>query len=280
MIGADIAAIIFGLLSAATWGAGDFSGGLASKRTNVYTVIVTAQSGSVVLLFAAALIFAEKLPAIGHLVWGAIAGIAGAIGLVALYRALAVGRMGVAAPLSAVVTAAVPVFAGFFLQGLPKITQLIGFGFALIGVWLISRSDDRAIRLSDLKLPIIAGLGFGIFLLVINRVSEDGVLWPLVGARCGSLSAIVLYAATQKQLKFPAKNQLPLIALSGVMDTLGNTFFELAGQIGRLDVAAVLSSLYPASTVALAAAILKERISRVQSIGIVATLIAIVLITI
>jgi drug/metabolite transporter (DMT)-like permease len=276
----DLAPIVFGLLSAASWGAGDFCGGLASKRTNVYSVIVTAQIGSVVLLFAAALIFAEKFPAIDHLVWGAIAGIAGAVGLVALYRALAIGRMGVAAPISAVVTAAVPVFAGFFLQGLPKTTQLIGFGFALIGVWLISRSADGAIKLGDLKLPIIAGLGFGIFLLVINRVSEGGVLWPLVGARCGSLSAIAIYAATQKQLKLPARNHLPLIALAGVMDTLGNTFFALAGQIGRLDVAAVLSSLYPASTVALAAVILKERITRVQSIGIVATLAAIVLITI
>jgi drug/metabolite transporter (DMT)-like permease len=272
--------VVLGLLSAATWGAGDFSGGLASKRTNVYRVIVAGQSISVVLLFASALIFGEKLPAIDHLVWGAIAGIAGAIGLAALYRALSIGRMGVAAPLSAVVTAAVPVFAGFFLQGLPKLTQFAGFGFALIGVWLISRSDDGAIRLSDLKLPIIAGVGFGIFLLVINRVSENGVLWPLVGARSGSVSALAIYAATQKQLHLPERKYWPLIGLSSVMDTFGNLFFALAAQIGRLDVAAVLSSLYPASTVALAATILKERITRVQAIGIAAVLIAIVLITI
>jgi drug/metabolite transporter (DMT)-like permease len=276
----DLAPIVFGLLSAASWGAGDFSGGLASKRSNVYSVIVTSQIIGAVLLFCSALVFAEKFPVIDHLVWGAIAGMAGAIGLVALYRALASGRMGVAAPISAVVTGAVPVFFGFFWQGLPKTLQLIGFGLALIGVWLISRSDDGAIKTSDLKLPIAAGLGFGVFLLLINRVSDTGILWPLVAARCGSLGLIAIYAATQNQLKVPAKNHLPLIALAGVMDTFGNAFYALAGQIGRLDVAAVLSSLYPASTVWLAWLILKERITRVQSIGIVATLAAIILITI
>lgn len=276
----DLAPIIFGLLSAFAWGAGDFSGGLASRRSNVYSVIIASQVVGVILLLGLAFLFGEKFPPIDQLVWGAIGGMAGALGLVCLYRALATGRMGVAAPVSAVVTGGVPVLFGFFLQGLPKTMQVIGFGFALIGVWLISRSEDGAIRLSDLKLPITAGIGFGFFLLLINRVSANAILWPLVAARCGSLGLIAIYAAATGQFGLPSRDQLPLAALAGILDSGGNGFYALAGQIGRLDVAAVLASLYPASTVGLASAVLKERITRLQSIGIVAVLIAIVLIAI
>jgi uncharacterized membrane protein len=279
MTGSELAPIAFGLISATCWGAADFSGGLATKRTNVYSVIIASQLVGVSLLIGLALIFAEQMPAFDHLVWGAVAGVAGGAGLVALYRALATGRMGTAASVSAVVTAAVPVIFGLLLQGLPRTLQLIGFGLALIGVWFVSRSDGSIIRLDELKLPFAAGIGFGVFLLIINRVSERGVFWPLVAARFGSLSLIVSYAASRQQLQLPARDRLPLIALVGVLDALGNAFYALAGQVGRLDVAAVLSSLYPASTVWLAGVILKERLSRLQTIGIASTLAAIVLIT-
>jgi drug/metabolite transporter (DMT)-like permease len=271
---------MFGLASAACWGAGDFSGGLATRRSNVYRVILASQIVGVALLIGLALAFAEQLPSFEHLLWGGAAGLAGTAGLIMLYRALATGRMGAAAPVSAVITAIVPVVFGMFVEGLPKMLQLVGFGLALIGVWFISRSDGDAIHREDLKLPMAAGVCFGVFFILINRVTESAVLWPLVAARLASIGLLFGFATMTRQPRLPGGQQMPLIALVGVLDAVGNAFFAIAGQVGRLDIAAVLSSLYPAMTVWLAWLILKERISRSQSVGIVATLAAIVLISV
>jgi drug/metabolite transporter (DMT)-like permease len=272
------APVVFGLASAACWGAGDFSGGLAAKHASVYSVVIASQVVGGVLLTGLALVFGERVPSLGHLLWGSAAGLAGAVGLLALYRALATGRMGAAAPVSAVITAGVPVVFGAFFEGLPSALKLIGFGLALIGVWLVSRTEAATIRWSDLKLPVLAGLGFGVFLLLIDRANETAVLWPLVASRIASLSAVFVFTWLTRQARLPEARHLPLMALAGAMDAGGNAFYALAAQVGRLDVAAVLSSLYPATTVWLAWLVLKERIGRTQTIGIAATLAAIVLI--
>ena len=271
--------VAYGLASAACWGAGDFSGGLATKRSNVYRVILASQIVGVALLIALALAFAERLPSLDHLLWGGAAGLAGTLGLIMLYRALATGRMGSAAPVSAVITAIEPVVFCTFVEGLPKTLQLVGFGLALIGVWFISRSEDAAIRRDDLKLPIAAGVCFGVFFILVNRVTESAILWPLVAARLASIGLLFGFATVTRQPQLPDRQQWPLIALVGVLDAVGNAFFALAGQVGRLDIAAVLSSLYPAMTIWLAWLILKERFTRSQSVGILAALSAIVLIT-
>jgi drug/metabolite transporter (DMT)-like permease len=204
--------------------------------------------------------------------------LAGAGGLIALYSALALGRMGVAAPVSAVITALVPVVIGASVEGLPDAPQRIGFGLALIGIWLVSRTEGMRVRIGDLGLPIVAGFGFGLFLVLINQVSDAAVLWPLVTARAASLALMIVAATLTHRPRLPEMKALPLIALAGAMDAGGNAFFALAAQAGRLDVAAVLASLYPATTVWLAWFILKERIARPQAFGIVAILAAIVLI--
>jgi drug/metabolite transporter (DMT)-like permease len=278
VVDSHFAPVVLGLASAACWGAGDFSGGLATKRANVYSVVIASQVVGGVLLIGLALALAEQMPSPGHMLWGGAAGLAGAIGLMALYRALATGKMGAAAPVSAVITAAVPVVFGAFFEGLPSALKLIGFGLALIGVWLVSRTEEATIRWNELRLPLLAGLGFGIFLLLIDRANETAVLWPLVASRIASLSAVFAFAIFTRQPRLPEAKHLPLMALAGAMDAAGNAFYALAAQVGRLDVAAVLSSLYPATTVWLAWLMLKERISRPQTIGIVATLAAIVLI--
>ncbi len=270
--------VLFGLVSAACWGAGDFSGGLATKRTNVFGVIVVSQFVGIILLITSALAFSEHMPSPEHLFWGGMAGLAGVIGVIALYRALASGRMGLAAPVSAVLTAAVPVIFSIFVESLPNALQVVGFGLALIAVWLISQTDDLTVRLHDLGLPIVAGIGFGFFLIIINRVSEASILWPLVAARAASLVTLFVFAMLARRQWLPQARWLPLIFLGGILDAGGNAFFALAGQVGRLDVAAVLASLYPAMTVLLAWLVLKERVSRVQAVGIVAALAAIVLI--
>jgi len=276
---ADIVPALFGLAAAATWGAGDFCGGLATKRANVYAVVILGDVVGGLLLSTLAMGFGEPLPPMEELLWGAVAGLAGAVGLLALYRALALGRMSVASPVAAIITAALPVVFGAFVEGLPGGWQILGFGFALVGVWLISDDKTARAHLNELGLPLVAGLGFGIFFVIIGSVSREVALWPLVAARAAAVLVLSLFALATRQLQLPKFEHLPLVALVGVLDAGGNAFFALAAQAGRLDVAAVLSSLYPASTVWLAWLILKERIHRWQFIGIVAALAAILLIT-
>ena len=280
LITSGLVSALLGLASAATWGAGDFCGGLASKRTGLYQVVIGSQLIGVVLLASLAVLIGEPIPPVINLIGCGLAGLLGVIGLLALYKALAIGRMGIAAPVSGVLSAAVPVLAGAYLEGWPTQLKLFGFGLALVGVWLVSRSDNVPIQLRDLGLPLIAGLSFGMFIVLINRVNAGGVFWPLVAARVASLSGLTVVAFVTRQPRLPSRADLPLVGLSGLLDAGGNTFLILAAQAGRLDVAAVLSSLYPASTVLLAWVILKERLSRWQSVGVLAALLAIVLITI
>jgi drug/metabolite transporter (DMT)-like permease len=187
--------------------------------------------------------------------------------------------MGVAAPVSAVVAAAVPVIAGAFMEGLPGRPQLIGFGLAFAAVWLVSQTTHVTIQLRDLGLPFLAGLSFGIFFVIIGSVGQAAVWWPLIAARLGSLSLLIGLALIRWQAVIVARPLLTLVVIIAVMEVGGNACYILARQAGRLDVAAVLSSLYPATTVLLARFVLKEHIGRAQVLGIAAALAAIILIT-
>ncbi len=272
-------AILFGLASALSWGAGDFSGGLAAKRSDVYGVVILSQLLGISLLVGLALLLAESLPSPRDMLLGGLAGTFGSIGLVALYRGLARGPMGVVAPVAALVSAAVPVLWAACAQGLPSQPQQLGFGLALAAVWFVSRPQaETPFRLQQLGLPLVAGLGFGLFLIAIGQVSASAVLWPLVAARAASLSLLLLFTRLVRPRRLPARQHLPIVALVGLFDTGGNAFFALAAQAGRLDVAAVLGSLYPAATVLLARTVLQESISRRQWLGIALALVAVALI--
>src|SRR5262249_26323198 len=186
----EVASGAFGIASAVSWGAGDFCGGVASKRASAYQVVIGSQIVGVLGLVALALAMREAVPPARNLLGCGAAGIAGAIGLIALYRALATGRMGVAAPISGVLSAALPVAAGALAQGLPRTLTLVGFALALVAVWLVARTDDVAIQLDDFGLPVVAGLGIGGFIILISRASGGAVLWPLVAARVASLAVL------------------------------------------------------------------------------------------
>jgi drug/metabolite transporter (DMT)-like permease len=273
--------VLFGLASAAFWGAGDFSGGLAAKRTNVYGVVIVSQAVGLLLLAALALLFKEPVPGPGIWLTGAIAGLIGAVGLTALYQGLATGRMGIVAPLTAIVAAIVPVVFGFVLEGAPSVAKMAGFALAIAAVWFLSRSGDRQpVAAGDLLLPVVAGICFGIFVILIDRVSEVAVLWPLVASRLASLAPLLLACALFRQPPLPAKDQLRLTFLAGILDSTGNAFYALAARFGRLDIAATLGSLHPASTVLLARAILKERLDRRQWFGVLLALVAVLLIAV
>lgn len=276
---AALPAILLGLTSALSWGAGDFCGGVASKRNSAYSVVFFSQAVGLLALVGVALLFGEPLPALPDLLWGMGAGLAGLSGILALYRGLADGRMGIVSPLAAVMTAMIPVLFGLWTVGAPGAPQLAGFGVALVAVWFISRGDGISRpQARDIGLGLFAGLGFGIFFVIIGQTSETAVLWPLVAARCASLSTLLLVALFTRRTIIPPASQLPLLALTGILDTGGNVFYALAARAGRLDVAAVLASLYPASTVLLARWMLKEELTRWQQVGVAGALAAVALI--
>jgi len=272
-------AILFGLLSALTWGAGDFNGGLATKRSNPYGVVAIAHIISLVLLLITVFVVGEPIPSLHDWLWGGASGLAGGIGLMLLYRSLAEGRMSVAAPVSALLAAALPVVVGIFLDGNPGAWVLFGFIFALGGVWLVSGGEGFSIRFDELRRPVIAGVAFGAFFIFIERASQTALLWPLIAVRIVSVSTMLGYAMLTRQDWVPKRESMVPLLLSSLLDTFGNAFYAMSARTGRLDVAAVLGSLYPGATVLLAWVFLKEEISRIQTIGILLALGAIILLT-
>lgn len=273
------APIFFGLAAALTWGAGDFSGGIASKRTKALSVVIIAHAFSMVLLLAAAFLLREPFPPLAAWLWGGLAGLGGAIGLVLLYSALASGRMSVAAPVSALVAAAIPVAFAALTKGLPSLWVIAGFVLALAAIWLVS-GGSRDFQLAELRLPLLAGLAFGFFFTTLHLASGESVIYPLIAVRIVSISSLLLFSLVTRQPVAPTRASLFPILMSGLLDTLGNGLYALAAQLGRVDIAAVLGSLYPGATVLLAWFLLKEHINRQQVAGIAAALAAIVLITV
>jgi drug/metabolite transporter (DMT)-like permease len=271
--------VLFGLCASLSWGTGDFSGGLASRRAHVFSVVLAAYLVGMVLLPILALAWSEPLPSWRDALWGATAGLAGTLGLTAFYRSLAVGRMGINAPITAVLAASLPVMFSAFSVGLPGPLQLAGFVLALLAVALVSRPERASGRPEGLGLALLAGLGFGGFLILISQVSAHALFWPLTAARITSLLFMIVFMRIRGEEMLPKRSVFPLVAIAGILDVVGNVCFVLAAHAGRLDVASILSSLYPAVTVLLAAIILRERVSRIQAGGIALALGAILLIS-
>ena len=273
--------IVYGILSATTWGAADFIGGLASKRTSPYRVLFLAEIAGMIPFTVLALLLREPMPSAGDMLLGAGSSLIGLTGLLILYRALAVGQMTIAAPVSALFAAFIPVIFGFFTLGAPSTTTLIGFVFAFTAVWFISQADMTNWRFSlrDLRLPLLSGLFFGLYFLILHRATLNAFFWPLAAARFAGFVALGIYTLFARQPGLPPRDLWGFSIVNGILDIGGNAFYVLAAQTGRLDVAAVLSALYPASTVLLAWIILKERISWLQTFGVVLAFVAIVLFT-
>jgi drug/metabolite transporter (DMT)-like permease len=242
--------------AAGVWGGGDFAGGIAAKRASVFRVVAVAHAFGLVLMLLLVWISGERVPPLSSFGWGVIAGITDAFGVAALYKGLSTGRMGVVAPVASVITAVLPVLFGIGIEGMPGRIQLLGFALAVVSIWLIT-------------LLLISG----------KEAGRHAVLWPLVSARAASTLLMFSIVAFSPRDGRPLRPVVVPILLSGVLDSLANAMFIAATRHGRLDVAAVLSSLYPASTVILARVLLKEKISRTQAVGIVGALIAVALIS-
>jgi drug/metabolite transporter (DMT)-like permease len=267
----------YGLASALSWGTGDFIGGLASRRLPVISVVLVSQCFGLTGLLILAVLSREAVPTTQDILWSAAAGIVGQIGLFSLYSALAIGQMSIAAPITAVLAAALPVLFGMATQGVPGGRVLLGFGVALVGVWFLSRPEGKVLP-KGLGFALLGGLGFGSFYILLGQVSEGVVFAPAIIGRITTITTMILISLVRRKFTAPPVRILPLLALGGIADTGGNVFFILAEQAGRLDVASVLSSLYPATTVLLALIILRDRLNRAQIVGILLALCAIPLI--
>ncbi len=276
--------ILYGLGAALSWGAGDFTGGLASRRAGAYRSVFYGEVVGVIILLLSVAIIPEPMPTTKTWLLSMLGGALGSIGLLLLYHSMTLGLMSIAAPVSALLAAAIPVIFGIFTEGLPEYWTILGFGFALTAVWLVSQSGsgitDIFSHLSDLKLPLLAGMGFGTYFIVMHEATrEGGILWPMVASRIGGMMLVIGYLLITRSTWKVDPAAWPFIFMNGTLDIAGNAFFILAGQAGRLDVTAVLSALFPGATVLLAWIFLRERLTRNQWIGILSALIAIILMT-
>lgn len=272
--------VFFGLLSAISWGIGDFNGGLAARKVPARLVVLFSQVAGVIALAVLALLRGEQALTWADVGYSMASGIVGVFGLLLLYQIFASGEVSVAASITGVVSTILPVLFGVYWQGLPHWVVLMGFALATLGVFVISLPNRaKPMPLRILLMSIACGSSFGAFLIVLSLVQSSAAFLPLVWARLASMSLLLVVVFSLRQMAVPqGKRTWLFIIACGVMDALGNAFFVFAKQAGRLDVASTLSSLYPASTVILAFFFLRERLSRMQLLGVVITLAAIPLI--
>jgi drug/metabolite transporter (DMT)-like permease len=276
--GANLAVVVLGLASAAAFGSGDFGGGWTSRRAPVLGVSLVVQVIGLTVMTIAALAARERLPEAGPAALALIGGIVGVIGIVCLYHGLAVGRMGVVAPVTGVLAAVVPVVAGIVLEGSLPLIVWLGVGFALLAVVLVTRAAGGEGGRSGLEFALLGGLGIGLFTVFLGLIPEGSLFWPLALVKVSAgalLVAVILVARQPWRVPRPV---LPAAVGVAALDITGNGLFLLAAQAGALAVAAVLSSLYPVVTVILAVALLHERVTRAHLVGIGAAIVAIVLI--
>jgi len=276
-------ALILAMLSAVFYGTADFLGGLGARRAVPLAVTVFAQGVGFVLALLALPLFPAPPPGTAGTLWGVGAGLTSGLGVTLLYYGLAVGRVSVVAPVTAVCAIAIPVLVALGLGERPVPAALAGIALAILSVALISRHDDPASRPPghdrSLVVALASGTMIGAFLVCLARAGDASGVWPLLIARAASTLALAAAAyLAGVRIAIPRKAVFVVVAC-GALDMLANALYLIAVRVGPLGLVATLTSLYPASTVLLARLVLGERLRRVQSIGLACAAVAIVLIT-
>ena len=279
MANQEILAVTYGLASASSWGTSDFSGGFGTKTSNVFGVLLVANTTGTVLLTICALWVRSPVPDLYSLTFGGLAGIAGLVGLASFYKGLAIEHMGMVASLAAVISAAMPVLFGMLIEGFPSNHQIVGFATAFVAIWHLSVSDKSdTIRWRQLSFPVTAGIGFGLAFIFFDQAVKQSVLGPLIASKMTGIVVLITILKIFRIGSMPQKHKYPLVCLTGLFDAAGTAFYASAAHVGRLDISAVLASMHPAVTAFFAWVILRERLSRRQWIGVIAALIALALI--
>jgi drug/metabolite transporter (DMT)-like permease len=264
--------LLLALLSSLVLGAADFAGGLAAKRMRTIAVVIWSNAAGLLVALAAVAVVVPGTPRAADLGWGVLAGLCGSVGAGLLYRALASGAMLLAAPVAAVAAALLPVIAGVTMgERLGPLTAA-GVGIAVISVALVSRRPaDRIRRPASPGVTVLlgtgAGLGFGAFMVALSQTPSTSGLWPLVFARCASLTVLLAVAAAHRVPIRPVGAAHRLAWFAGVLDIGSSVFYLLAVREGSLALVGLLASLSPVSTVLLARLLLRERTYLWQRIG-------------
>ena len=262
-------AIIFGLLSAAAWGCGDFVAGFASRVNHRYQVVACVTIVSLLIYVGLALLTSEALPSKTDFLWAIASGIASTIGLAALYRGIALGKTATVTPIAGVIGAALPILFSLLTSGVLAANTSIGILLSVIGLWLITKPTQgiASVDRSALILGVSAGLGFGLFFILIAQVDKAFVYWPLTSTRIGILLFILVLLKSNK-LPISPRHKLHYSLIAGLLDCIGALLFVFASHNARVDVAAALSSLYPVATILCATLVARETVSRSQWFGI------------
>jgi drug/metabolite transporter (DMT)-like permease len=279
---------LLALGSAILYGAADFTGGLTTRRAGMIPVVVVSQASGLALLALILPLLPPASPTRFDLIWGAVAGLTGGIGVALLYRALAIGVMAVVAPTTAVCAVTIPVVVAVALGERPVPLAVAGIVLGIVSIVLVSQqtsvlsesqhAGSSPKRGSGVGTALVSGVAIGFFFLSLAQTRMSAGMWPLIPARFLSVVLFVAIAvAGKRSLRMP-RPALGLALLCGTIDMLANAFYVLAVRQGPLSTVVTLSSLYPASTVLLARIILKERLNLWQITGVGCALAAVVLI--
>jgi uncharacterized membrane protein len=275
-----------GLISAASWGGSDFVGGLGARRAPALLVVVSGQILSLAALAAVCLALRIPVPDRYSSLCAVVGGFIGALSLAGFYRALAMGAMGLTAALTGLLTAGVPVTYSLLRDGLPAPVSLAGLATGCVAIWLITHrpvaqphpAASAGTERNALLLGAFAGCGFGTQLILLKLASAGGVLWAMTWTRASGVAALLLVVIAMRP-KAPRNGFIWIGLFAGTLDTAGNLFYILAARAGRLDVAALVASLYPAVTILLAALMLREHPTRRQIAGMGLALAAVLLLS-
>lgn len=258
---------LLALLGATSWGVGDFLGGLAARRAHVLTVLVVSQATGLVGAAVWTIVAVDQRPELGELLPALGAGACGALGLAALYRGMAVGAMGIVAPISAA-SPVVPLAVDLARGTTPSGPQWLGIAFVLVGIMLLAREPLGSARLATgVGLALLAALAFGLFYVGLDAAADASVPWTILAIRFAATALALLLAVSASVTLRPSARLLPTIVAVGAFDTVANVLVAFATTRGSAGVVAVLSALYPVATVLLARALLGEQLSPGRRMG-------------
>jgi drug/metabolite transporter (DMT)-like permease len=258
-------AVALGLMSGLSWGVADFFGGIASRRAAVFAVVALSQCVGLVLALGAVALLRPDVPPGRELALGALGGLSGVLGLAAFYRAMSIGSISLIAPISAL-GALVPLAIDLIAGRTPSAVALTGMLLALAGAAIAARAPGAASR-RGVGLALVAALGFGGFFALLAEAASSSALWGLVAARLGSAPLAVVVVLVVGGGLAMTRRTMVLVVVSGALDATANLLFAAGSQRGLVSVVAVLGSLYPVVTVALAGLVLHEHLGRLQAAG-------------
>ncbi len=282
--------MLLALLSALAGGGGDFSGGMGVRSgggswPGAVRVVALSHAISLTTLLLVAAMLGMAAPHGAVLTWGLCAGVTGCVSITAFYVALSRGAMGGAAAVSGLLAAAIPAAVSAWSEGNPGLLRLAGFAVAGVAIWMIAGGEDTAKRdPAAMALAIGAGAGFGIYFVALKMAGTAGPVWAMASARMGSLTTcgVLLPGLRLRRNRtniFITRKAIGWVLMTALLDTSGNMLFVAATRAGRLDIAAVLASMYPAGTILLAGWMLREMPTRRQGWGMTVAAAAVVMIT-